>query len=394
LQTFKFARGKAKNGGKTIWNLPMPSECRNFKSQKGGLLGKYLRAVSVGMYDPNTSCGAEVTGVAVQGDSSSPTTTAVLRVNIVHAGKSTTTYTRFVANQTNGALVSTEELAADGQGFYKALLQQSKRWNAWVVGGAAASLPSSDRRYIDQTWALLTAYLNLDRGLVQEYGLGKFANEYNEYLPLDTLALNGALLEWGQHVTARRYLEYFFRNMVNATTGQIIYSLFGCDGDPDYGRLIRTYVQAVRYSGDTKWANELLPIVEKMAGVLLAKRALAETSFPKGNPLHGIVPGSPEHDICGGKAYFFSINVWYVRGLSDLDQMLKDYSLSYNKSLEAMLEPITDAWRQDIDYAANFTAVRNANGLGFLFAPLCRVRLHWFASHTSSEGWWGFHRLY
>ena len=39
-------------------------------------------------------------------------------------------------------------------------------------------------------------------------------NEYNVYLPLDTLALNGALLEWGHTDEAQQYLGYFFANFV------------------------------------------------------------------------------------------------------------------------------------------------------------------------------------
>merc|ERR1719159_302974 len=99
-----------------------------------------------------------------------------------------------------------------------------------------------------------------------------------------------------------------------------------------------------------------------MAGVLLDKRAAALAAFPRGNPLHGIVPGSPEHDICGGHGHFFSINVWYVRGLLDLHNLIADYSLSHNKTLEKMLQPVTDKWRNDINFAANYTAVRNDDG--------------------------------
>merc|ERR1711957_182057 len=145
-------------------------------------------------------------------------------------------------------------------GFAEALLAQSDRWDQWVSQGSVPSLPASHRRYAAMSQGLLTAYLNLNRGLVPEYGLGKFANEYNEYLPLDTLALNNALLEWGQHKTSLTYLDHFFRNYVDNSTGRIVYSLFGCDGDGDYGRLISTYSRAVRYSGNLTWARTHLPI--------------------------------------------------------------------------------------------------------------------------------------
>ena len=102
-------------------------------------------------------------------------------------------------------------------------------------------------------------------------------NTYNEYLPLDTLALCGALAEWGYAVEAEAYLGFFFQTHVcsqnvchtisgkggtghkNVSKGEIIYSVFGCDLDADYGRLIALFVQVVRTSGNTTWAATQLP---------------------------------------------------------------------------------------------------------------------------------------
>lgn len=74
----------------------------------------------------------------------------------------------------------------------------------------------------------------------------RFWNTYNIYLPLDTLALNGALLEWGHYVEALDYLHYFFTTKVctrplclepppgqgNISYGEIDYDIFGCDSVP------------------------------------------------------------------------------------------------------------------------------------------------------------------
>jgi len=120
------------------------------------------------------------------------------------------------------------------------------------------------------------------------------------------------------------------------------------------------------------WAQNILPIIEKMVGVLLAWRDEALEAFPPGNPLHGIIPGSPEHDICGGRGHFFSVNVWCVRGLLDLHQVLQEYpKLTHNRTLEALLAPTANAWRSDIHFAANYTAVRRKDGKGFYFLHPC-----------------------
>ena len=54
-------------------------------------------------------------------------------------------------------------------------------------------------------------------------------NLYNTYLPMDTLALNGALNEFGHPELAEKYLGYFLETKINVSTGAIDYSLFGCD---------------------------------------------------------------------------------------------------------------------------------------------------------------------
>eukprot|EP01048_Picozoa_sp_COSAG05_P041503 COSAG05_NODE_21882_length_268_cov_1.224852_2_plen_67_part_01 len=64
---------------------------------------------------------------------------------------------------------------------------------------------------------------------------------------------------------------------------------------------------------------------------------------------------SPEHDICGGPSYFFSINVWYVRGLLELGRLHEEYpSLTLNATFERLLIPTAEAWRGDIRRAADF----------------------------------------
>ena len=40
--------------------------------------------------------------------------------------------------------------------------------------------------------------------------LKSWRHTYNTYLPLDSLALNGALLEWGHTQEALAYIRYFF----------------------------------------------------------------------------------------------------------------------------------------------------------------------------------------
>lgn len=105
-----------------------------------------------------------------------------------------------------------------------------------------------------------------------------------------------------------------------------------------------------------------------MVSNVLARRTAAVAAYPAGHPFHGMVSGSPEHDICTAPSFFFSINVWFVRGLLSLSELHREYAiLTLNASLEAQLQPVAKAWRADIQNAANYTAVRKTDGSGLYF---------------------------
>ena len=397
-----------------LWQLSdnLPASCSNgkhgpvFENVLTGMVGgrRPMRAVNQGMWssgnessEPGAAgCGAEIMAVALAPMRTLPLRSgqpsiALLKVTTVlgHGVKTAknTTYIKAVVDGRTSAKISVVDLGAAGSAeFYSALAANARRWGDFEARGARVQLPSTDTRYQDTAQSLLSMYLNTDRGLLPEYGGGKFWNTYNEFLPLDTLALCGALLEWG-HKEALPYLGFFFETRIcsqelcvtkagkdgsqtkNVTKGEIIYSVFGCDSDADYGRLISSFVQAVRVTGNTTWASMYLPTVQAMAGLVLAKRDLAVGAFPKADMRHGIVPGSPEHDICGAPGYFFSINVWYVRGLLDLHRLHVELgaALTGNATLEKLLLPTAEVWRQDIRVAADYTAVRRDDGNGLFF---------------------------
>lgn len=354
----------------------LPTSCHGpahgyWANQKGGLVGRHLRVVEQGFWDPDSSCGASMMAVSPPATSKDAVSVALLRITTLEGENVTTAYLRVRANQTTSEPLGIDDLGSKSDDFYAAILSQVERWDKFVAFGADPSIPSGDRRYRDMPNALMTGFLNTFRGMTPEYGMGKFANEYNEFLPLDTLALHEGLLEWGHHDISRPYLSHFFGDnlYVNGSSGEIIYSMFGCDGDADYGRLISLYVKAARYSGDQKWAASLLPVIERMAGVVLRFQEESMASQDPSSLLYGLAAGSPEHDLCGSKSYFFNVNVWMVRGLSDLAAFLQETALSHDSALEARLAPAAQDWRMRLQAAAEFTAVRRSDGSVFFLHP-------------------------
>jgi hypothetical protein len=344
---------------------------------KMGMAGRYLRVVDLGRWYPNggpdgAGCGEELIVVAKRFAPGSKFSTALLRLSVtlgVGKGASTnTSYARAVVTADGTRLVSVDALGSNGSEFYEALEHQKTRWDPLVQDGAMAQLPGGDVRYVDTATALLTMYMNADKGLTPDYGMGQFWDNYNIYIPLDTNAIGGALLEWGHTEEALRYIGYFFANFVNRDTGHIIYGPFIADNLANYGRALDMFVSAVEYSSNITWAREHLPTVHAMAACVLRRRASALASFPPSSPLHGIVPGSPDHDLVTsggqvGPGFYFNNQCWFVRGLLSLHRLHVEYPpLSLNATLEAEFLPTATAWQKNIHTAATFTAVQRVDG--------------------------------
>jgi hypothetical protein len=238
----------AKNGGNcsgakgsnVLWSLSdyLPAGC-TLDGDRGdlenvnvrtGMIGGHLRAVSQGLWSAGNSssssssssgggCGAEILAVSPPYDASArATSTALLKLTIEANAVSNTSYFKAIVDQHCSELISLEHSTA-GDEFFRALAANADRWNAFVEHGTQVVFPDGDARYRDTANSLLTMYMNTDRGLLPEYGGGKFWNTYNEYLPLDTLALGGALLEFGHTQEALQYLMFFFETRVCSQPG-------------------------------------------------------------------------------------------------------------------------------------------------------------------------------
>ena len=80
--------------------------------------------------------------------------------------------------------------------------------------------------------------------------------------------------------------------------------------------IIRQYNSEKHMDWPVDGVMQMLPAVQAMATNVLVRQGGG--GIPRTNPQHGMVAGSPEHDICTAPSFFFSINIWFVRGLLSL----------------------------------------------------------------------------
>ena len=187
-----------KSGSRTLWSLSdspqhLPPGCQSVKDWaqvKMGMVGDHFRALNQGMWQPSGAddtggpaggCGVEIMAVsppaiAGPGGNFTGNTTALLRVTSSQAGMQTnTSYLRVQISDDGAGPLQLDELSGNqgGAQFYAALLAQADRWGAFIERGAKAAVPEEDRRYVASSNALMTMFMNTDRGLIPIYGGGQ-----------------------------------------------------------------------------------------------------------------------------------------------------------------------------------------------------------------------------
>eukprot|EP01043_Picozoa_sp_COSAG02_P016385 COSAG02_NODE_718_length_18064_cov_5.507932_14_plen_517_part_00 len=188
-------QGNGNDGFFTVWSLKEHTTIcsRNgIAETKMGMAGRYLRVVNLGRWysnkGTNSSCGEELLVVSKKFEQGSNESTALLRLSVIVApmggatGSTRTSYFRVVVNANGTQLVSVDSLGSDGSDFYRALADQKARWDPFVQSGAIPHLPDSDVRYDDTAASLLTMYMNADRGLTPEYGMGQVSTQQTDAL--------------------------------------------------------------------------------------------------------------------------------------------------------------------------------------------------------------------
>ena len=407
---------------KTVTHWP-----EEFTSYKSSLVGGYLRAVHMAAYDDKAGAGFEQLAFA-------PNATAaqvLVRVGELKHQPTTTgtpTHFRYFRAGDHGPdlkLVGQyQEEEQSGQRFYTELLKQHQAWHGplYLGGDSAMSvqLPFEDRRLADMAVGALTAGLTLFRDLVPNYGTGEYWSLYFNKdtptvpcrldegacaaLPMQSFALDNALLEWGLLEPARARIAFFFEHFVrvDGTLNMQNWNspsapdarrcpfdgVFGGnesspqmnDGLSDYGRAIDMWVAAAQQQPGTAavggvntaaFVNKTLATVLAMGRYMLRLRNNATAAIAKTSALHGMVWGPAEHDTCPAPDYYLSVQAWFWRGEVELGTWLQVHGAENTRTLSELLLQDAAALKQQIQTAVATTVVKLEDGKTFLPPILC-----------------------
>ena len=396
----------------TQWPKPITNEQAEtetiFSDYKTSRIGGFLGAYQVGVYDKATDFGYQMSITPVP--DSTDGACYVRFAEQVAASKGDGLVTEWTYFQVDAASKTTP--LADGALFYQALLQHQEACDSLFRGGMTVTLGYGPEgaRLTDMARALVVTVKGVWEGVEPGYGTGQDwgpTSKGRGALPLDSFALDNALVLWGNANPAATRLQFYLAHYVRGAKGwtdpfpgstkgvpgtvdfkgwnqTCAWDGFA-DGVSDYGRLLDAYVQTATTLGmdeGVQFVDSTYPRLKLLAEYVLSLR---EKNATASGVAKGLVAGPGGHDTCTKVLPFFSLNFWFWRGLLRLGRFLTDAGKpkpkpSPDPSSTRFYHPGTDldeafghkllaaatSWEADLQAAVDASTVRLPDGTLFL----------------------------
>eukprot|EP01047_Picozoa_sp_COSAG01_P044377 COSAG01_NODE_4005_length_5440_cov_8.384947_2_plen_1194_part_00 len=445
---------------------------QNYSDYKSSLLGRYTRAVTLAAWDQRQRAGFTITAVPVAGTGieTQPYDFAQLLIELQEHGKKpryfvvrgcVTSSSVVAANAKRGSCATVSGMHAcrliafcdapaddsttteltDGARFHANLLEHYTGWRHFFDPPAAATTVNSElsssssarpmqlslghdasesSRLVDMARGTLVVGMTTFIGPRPNYGDGvnywSVNNKDKGSLPLESYALDHALLLWGETDAAAERIAWYFDTYVRGADGMTPKSLspgsrttasskgppgsldlkhwedsvFFADSFADYGRWIELWVdtarakeaQSVTTETGTGWIAQTWPQVRLMALYMLELRANATQSGVG----RGLIFGPAEHDTARSETHWFSISAWTWRGFVQLQRFLTDTDAVDEPEFAQRLLTTSVAFKQDLDRAVVASLVNDSLGLPFFVPPFAATNFTPYTSMTQSGG--------
>jgi hypothetical protein len=380
----------------------------NFSSMVSGVLGGHLRVAAVGAFDQATQRGFEMMALGPLAADNDTILVALQKYSpsASHESDSSNAIAEgyiYFSVSLDRRYPQNSTLVSPGA-FWGAVVAHAAEWQEAFAPAMSVTLPYSERRQVDMAKGVLVATSTVFIGDQPNYGTDVYwlgsppaasmmdSSGRPDSLPLTTLSLDTALLQWGVFDSALSKVGFYFDTFIfpngtadmghwkdiwkDAGVGQ--YNCTYPDGLSDMGKLLELFADTVRLSRNTTWLTAHLPAAIRIGEYLLRARHQAVASFPPSDPRHGLIYGPAEHDTCdmgmGASLkvvddqymlYYFSVSMQSWRGMVELGNLMNDFpSTAWGANATLAAELLTEAalFKADIDSAVKNSVVRDQTG--------------------------------
>jgi hypothetical protein len=369
---------------------------------KRTLLGGWLPAADIGVWNPRFGVGYEVMMVLPEGERAQP----MARVRallprqaggLIPAGDSGAGAPAPVAGEVD------RYWNGDAAGFFTTLLALWRRWSGLFSRGMQVDIP--DPWLADAARAGIVLSRCSYRGLEPTYQIGegaytKIPERSHALFPVAHYEFIWAQQIWGLAEEAEPYFEHYLKNYI-LPGGDFLYNTQDQVEAPlNAGVFLANSARHFDYTGDRAALERRLPVLRRMIAFVEARRAYSKRRYAPGDPRHGLIWGSPEADKGDPKdngpdshPYYFQNSGWIWRGLHEHARCLAKAGLQEDAAAAARAAA---ALREDVQRSLRLTLercspeMRAAGITPFTTADVAREPRHLtsYENHRYMMDWW------
>jgi hypothetical protein len=299
---------------------------------KRTLLGGYLPAADIGVWNPKFQVGYEVMALLPPGKDPKPLAriramTPPAHGSLIPEGDSGATApipaSQFTEHFWNG---SAEE-------FFTVLAGIWGRWHHFFEDRMKVEIP--DEWLLNAARAGMVLSRCSYRGLKPTYQIGegaytKIPERSHALFPVAHYEFIWAHQLWNLTQEVEPYFEYYLENYI-LPDGNFVYNTQDQVEAPlNAGVFLENSARAYDYTHDLQALQRRLPVLRRMISFVLKRYEYSKAAFPPDDPRHGLIWGSPEadngdplDDFPESHPYYYQNASWTWRGLHEHSRCLQ-----------------------------------------------------------------------
>ncbi|HUX35334.1 MAG TPA: hypothetical protein VMV51_15790 [Gemmatimonadaceae bacterium] len=298
---------------------------------KRTLLGGYLPAADIGVWNPKFKVGYEVMALLPPGVDATP----VARVRALLPARHDDL---IPAGDTNADQQLADSPWVDrywnttAEGFFLALHGVWTHWRRFFDQRMRVEIP--DPWLLDAARAGIVLSRCSYRGLEPSYQIGegaytKIPERSHALFPVAHYEFVWAQQLWGLSAEAEPYVAHYLETYIEPDGNFTYNTQDQVEAPLNTGVFLENSARAYDYTRDLDALARRLPVLRRMIGFVVDRYRYSVRAFPAGDPRHGLIWGSPEADLGDPKddrpeshPWLYQNAVWTWRGLYEHGRVL------------------------------------------------------------------------
>jgi hypothetical protein len=377
---------------------------------KRTLLGGFLPAADIGVWNPHFGTGYEVMVILPPGADARPVGRVRALLPSAKAGKLIPPGDSGTTQNLPSGEFADRYWNGSANDFFSGVVGVWNEWRHFFEHRMTVEIP--DEWLLNAARAGIALARASYRGLRPTYQVGegaytKIPERSHALFPVAHYEFVWAHQLWNLTAEVEPYFQHYLDHYI-LPDGNFLYNTQDQVEAPlDAGIFLELSARAFDYGRDSDALEQRLPVLRRMANLLYGRHQYSRQKFPADDPRHGLIWGSPEADLGDphddypdSHPYYYQNAAWTWRGFHEHARCLARAASDHNDRALAEEAAQIGAWagqiRADVERSLSTTmAARNAEmkraGIS-PFTPFDTRRkpteLSSYENHRFMEDWW------